>query len=632
VASQSSASLSPYMSLERQTQKSEGNLSNGDFEKDFRMRRIWSPDHLKQSSDDGTMFDKLPTEGNPSKTSVPSQGPVSVVSRSHAPVPSVRSSKASTGNVEVGSQIPKPAQRKEALALETKQQNGSIVLETKRFHSNAAASRNPQIVSDSLVCSNSSNAINSSKTSVSSRTSSVSSDVSSTVSSRTPTARDKNDNLVSDSGQTKVYPFKMPAVKDSYLSRSYEQQNGPSYEKANQHKEISGNEPGIGRERPVAAKRHRGPLVSGNSEGVMPLSTDSPGSIVTHFVEAAVTSRPTVKQAPSSTPSVETSVTSGLTVKQAPSSTRAPTVEATSVTSRPTMKQAPSSTVTPAVEAPVKSRPTVTPKGPGLEDPEPLKEAKERKELIVLIGRQEREMLKCESILKDLNSEISMLEGDLEVDEKELESQMRKVEELEAADRKLEEELVELELVSWEDKLDLEKQKEKRIRTEILLLQSSIAKSEKEILSCVEKVRKLTIKTEEATKELNRFLEEKKGKENKEIDDLESSLCRAAKESKVSKSELQSLEEEISAADRSLSKKKEELAELEGQLKKLNLELFLHESREIASTRRSRTPVLERLGLSRPGSSLRCHLSPSPLRRLNLTIGETDRPALGYIV
>lgn len=107
------------------------------------------------------------------------------------------------------------------------------------------------------------------------------------------------------------------------------------------------------------------------------------------------------------------------------------------------------------------------------------------------------------------------MEDGLETDERCLESQMQKIEEMEATERQLEEELMELELVSWEDKLTLEKQKENRIRTEILLLQSSIAKSETEILSFVEKIRSLTIKTEEATQELNRFLEEKKEKENK---------------------------------------------------------------------------------------------------------------------
>lgn len=107
------------------------------------------------------------------------------------------------------------------------------------------------------------------------------------------------------------------------------------------------------------------------------------------------------------------------------------------------------------------------------------------------------------------------MEGDLEVDEKQLASQMHKIEEMEAVERKLEEELVELELVSWEDKLILEQQKESRIRTEIVLVKSSISKSETEILSCVKKIQSLTIKTDKATQELNRCLEGKKEKENK---------------------------------------------------------------------------------------------------------------------
>jgi len=69
---------------------------------------------------------------------------------------------------------------------------------------------------------------------------------------------------------------------------------------------------------------------------------------------------------------------------------------------------------------------------------------------------------------------------------------------------------------------------------------------------------------------------------------LDSRLCQAVKESEESKSALRSLEDEISAADQSLSKKKEELAKLESQLKKLNLDNFLQEPREIASTRRGR--------------------------------------------
>lgn len=411
VASQSSASLSPYMSLERQTQKTEINLSNGDFEKDFRMRHIWSPDHLKQSSDDRTVFGKLPMERNSSKAAIPSQSPVPVVSRSQPPVPSVRSSKASAGNAEVGSQIPNPAQRKEALEMEFTQQNGSNVLESERFHSNAAVSWNPQVVSNPPsnppVCSNAPNtltAINSSKTPMSSRasiSSNVSSDVSSNVSAKAPTARDKNDNLVPDSGP-KVCPLKMPTVKQSDFSRSYEHQNGPSKEKANQPKDISVNEPGLSRERPVAAKRLR--PVAGNSEGVMPVRTDSPSSNVTHSVEAAVTSRPAVKQAPIPTvaPSVETTVTSRLAGKHS-SSSAVPSSE-TAATSKLAGKHLSNSTVPSSVETSVTSRSAVTQQGRGLEDSEQLKEAKERKELIELIGRQEREVLKCESRLKDLNS------------------------------------------------------------------------------------------------------------------------------------------------------------------------------------------------------------------------------------
>lgn len=431
VASQSSASLSPYMSLERQTQKAEGNLSNGDFEKDF---RIWSVDHLKQNSDDATVFGKPATDGSTSsRATISSQSPVPVISRSHAPVPSVRSSKASVGNAEVGSRMPRPAQRKEE-----PKQNGSVVLETKRFNSNVSSSWNHEDVPDSAsVCSNALNASNLSRALASSRASSVSSnsDVSSNVSSKTPSVRDKNDNLVSDSA-SKVGPLKMATVKQSDLSRSFEHQNGPSKETPNRPMEISGVESGVGRERPVAARRLRGP-VAGNSEGVVPLRTDSPSSNLTHSVGTSVMSRPTMQQAPITTlaPSVESAVTLRPTVKKAPISNLSPSVD-TAVTSRPTLKpttistlapsveaslkqapisalapsvasavkQAPNSTVTLPVEASVTPRPTVTPQGPGLEDSEQLKELKERKELIELIGRQEREMLICESRLKDLNS------------------------------------------------------------------------------------------------------------------------------------------------------------------------------------------------------------------------------------
>lgn len=105
------------------------------------------------------------------------------------------------------------------------------------------------------------------------------------------------------------------------------------------------------------------------------------------------------------------------------------------------------------------------------------------------------------------------MEGDAEVEERQLEAQLRKIEEMEALEKAVDSELEELELISWEEKLEMERQKEVRIQTEFLLLRSGVVKSESEI-------KEITSKTEDITKEFNQRLLEKQREKEKQVEAL----------------------------------------------------------------------------------------------------------------
>lgn len=260
------------------------------------------------------------------------------------------------------------------------------------------------------------------------------------------------------------------------------------------------------------------------------------------------------------------------------------------------------------------------------------KSSTDKNELIKLINRQEEEIQKYQSSLGIINDEISVLSSDVKTDEDELDVQLERIEELEKTEKEMENELEELELVSWEEKLTMEKQKENRMRTEILLLRSSIAKSETEIKSVTEKIKLLTRKTEEAMKELNNCLEEQKYNDKKLISVLESELNDLNSKSRTSEEMISKLGEEICTAEQSLSWKKEELENLEKKLKKTNLEHFLQDPLE--HNKRSRNASVDRLCLlSRPGSGRklqRNRLNHSPFQ-MNQTVDETNE-SHGYIV
>ena len=102
-----------------------------------------------------------------------------------------------------------------------------------------------------------------------------------------------------------------------------------------------------------------------------------------------------------------------------------------------------------------------------------------------------------------------MLEMDLEVDDKQLATLSDRLKELEEMEKEAEDEIQDLELVSWDEKLHMEKQKEQRMRTEIMLLQSSILKSESEISRIEKKIKLLTGEIDSA----NRASQESKQKE-----------------------------------------------------------------------------------------------------------------------
>ena len=63
-------------------------------------------------------------------------------------------------------------------------------------------------------------------------------------------------------------------------------------------------------------------------------------------------------------------------------------------------------------------------------------------------------------------------------------------------------ELDELELVSWDEKLLLEEHKEKQIRTEMALVESSIIESDKVVTKYTNKMQDLTKEIDDITREI----------------------------------------------------------------------------------------------------------------------------------
>lgn len=165
--------------------------------------------------------------------------------------------------------------------------------------------------------------------------------------------------------------------------------------------------------------------------------------------------------------------------------------------------------------------------------------------------------------------------------EQDFEKQYKAVKEetdrLQQTEKSLCESLQELDLVSWVDKLEIEKQQEKMLLSEITLVRSQLANAESELLAAKNKIHKLNEEAEDAKRVQGKREQEAKEKEIKvlhEISELQKQMNRALLQHEQNQVSLEELLGEVKKLESAILEKKTQIADYDKELRELNLTNF----------------------------------------------------------
>lgn len=147
-----------------------------------------------------------------------------------------------------------------------------------------------------------------------------------------------------------------------------------------------------------------------------------------------------------------------------------------------------------------------------------------------------------------------------------------------AKEHELSQELEELDLVSWEDKLDLEKQHEKTYEAELDLLRSRITDCESELSEATNEVQTVSQELDKEKVEKDKSEKDQRDQELRvlqEISELQKQLNQRLVQYEEYQGNLSEVEVEVKSVDNDLVLKEKQLLELEENLKQENKNFFL---------------------------------------------------------
>ena len=149
---------------------------------------------------------------------------------------------------------------------------------------------------------------------------------------------------------------------------------------------------------------------------------------------------------------------------------------------------------------------------------------------------------------------------------------------LQHTEKTLDDSLQELDLVSWVDKLEIEKQQEKMLQSELTLVRSQIANAESGLLSSKSKEHSLRGELEDTRREqLSREHEhqERELKVLHEISELQKLVNRKMLLHEQNQGSLEQLAAEVKSLESAILEKKTQIAECEKELRTVNMDVFI---------------------------------------------------------
>jgi Ras association domain-containing protein 7/8 len=236
-------------------------------------------------------------------------------------------------------------------------------------------------------------------------------------------------------------------------------------------------------------------------------------------------------------------------------------------------------------------------------------------DLIKLVKLQQEKLGVQDSQLKILESEISYWEQREKDYEKQASEIASDIENIQQTDSEMEQEILDLELVCWPDQLDIEKQQEKMLQSELTLMRSKMSNAESELLQNKNKEHNVNTDIENGQQE--KQLQQKEQKEEEfrilqEISELQKQINQKLVRHESNQGALDKIINEVKSLESDILEKKTQIANFEKELLESNMECFLTTPTPPIGT--SEEHMFTRLSVSRPGSVRKMTHSPQLLK------------------
>ncbi|GAB6028617.1 hypothetical protein CHUAL_004454 [Chamberlinius hualienensis] len=232
------------------------------------------------------------------------------------------------------------------------------------------------------------------------------------------------------------------------------------------------------------------------------------------------------------------------------------------------------------------------------------------RDLVRLINLQREKLSQQQAGLTQYDAEIMYWEEKQKDHQRQIEMIEREMEKMEASGRDLNEEMGQLEPLHLDDELDVGRQQEKMLQSELTLLRSKLSNCETELLQCKNKIRLLMDDISEDRRWKSKEDEERRHRERivlSEIDDLQRDLQDIMKDYDTRVKSCDKLEQEVKQIESAIAVKKKQVESLVQEMKAANLEsLALTPAEEIRH-------LLEGGAHKGPGSSRKIVGSPRQL-------------------
>lgn len=246
-------------------------------------------------------------------------------------------------------------------------------------------------------------------------------------------------------------------------------------------------------------------------------------------------------------------------------------------------------------------------------------------ELVRLITKNEKR-------LKAQNAQVSAFDSEIaswEEKEREAEAKSKAVAAklclLESHGKEVDRELGDLELVSWEDKLQMETQRNEHVQSDVTAIRSRLEYCEAEHLKHKNMMQRLQDDIEAVRRKRNEDDEAKKYADIgvlQQISELQKQLNEKLVEHESTRTLAEEDVGELAKLESSVTVRTSQLESLEKQLKEVNMILFAHVAKDVTTQGCSKGSSFRRSSPSRPGSARKLTL---PLL-LNETVATAKNP------